>query len=62
MSAHRTFLAASLMLALGCSSLAFAETTAQAMPETMDMLRHAIATQTVEGKNQVPVFAQYLAG
>ena len=26
------------------------------------MLRHAIATQTVEGKNQVPVFAQYLAG
>ena len=39
-----------------------AETTMQAMPETMDMLRHAVAAQTVEGKDQVPAFAQYLAG
>src|SRR5690242_21932485 len=62
MSMHRTLLAGCLTLALGCSSLAAAETTAQAMPETMDMLRHAIATQTVEGKNQVPAFARYLAG
>ena len=38
-----------------------AETTKQAMPETMDMLRHAIAAQTVEGKDQVPAFTQYLA-
>jgi acetylornithine deacetylase/succinyl-diaminopimelate desuccinylase-like protein len=37
-------------------------TAQQAMPETMDMLRHAIAAQTVEGKDQVPAFAQYLAG
>lgn len=43
-------------------AFARAETTAQAMPETMDMLHHAIATQTVEGKDQVPAFAQYLAG
>ncbi|MGN6789404.1 MAG: M20/M25/M40 family metallo-hydrolase, partial [Rhodanobacteraceae bacterium] len=62
MSMHRTLLAGCLALALGCSSLAVAETTAQAMPETMAMLRHAIATQTVEGKDQVPAFAQYLAG
>lgn len=39
-----------------------AETTAQALPEMKDMLRHAIAAQTVEGKDQVPAFAQYLAG
>ncbi|HJP98158.1 MAG TPA: M20/M25/M40 family metallo-hydrolase [Rhodanobacteraceae bacterium] len=62
MSLHRALLAGSVILALGCSSLAGAETTAQAMPETMDMLRHAIAAQTVEGKDQVPAFAQYLAG
>src|SRR6185312_7852534 len=62
MSMHRTLLAGCLALALGCSSLAVAETTAQAMPETMGMLRHAIAAQTVEGKDQVPIFAQYLAG
>ncbi len=40
----------------------FAETTTQSMPETVDMLRHAIAMQTEEGKNQVPALAQYLAG
>lgn len=62
MSMHRTLLTGCLALALGCPSLAIAETTAQAMPETMAMLRHAIATQTVEGKDQVPAFAQYLAG
>lgn len=62
MSMHRTLLAGCLALALGCPSLAGAETTAQAMPETMDMLRHAIAAQTVEGKDQVPAFARYLAG
>ncbi|HEX5353904.1 MAG TPA: M20/M25/M40 family metallo-hydrolase, partial [Rhodanobacteraceae bacterium] len=62
MSVHRALMAGCLALALGCSSLAVAETTAQAMPETMAMLRHAIAAQTVEGKDQVPAFAQYLAG
>jgi acetylornithine deacetylase/succinyl-diaminopimelate desuccinylase-like protein len=41
---------------------AFAGTTAQAMPETMAMLRHAIAAQTVEGKDQVSGFARWLAG
>ena len=61
MSKHRMLLA-SVILALGCSPLAAAETTAQSMPETMDMLRHAIAAQTVEGKDQVPAFARYLAG
>jgi acetylornithine deacetylase/succinyl-diaminopimelate desuccinylase-like protein len=39
-----------------------AGTTHQAMPEYMDMLRHAIAMQTVQGKGQVPAFARYLAG
>lgn len=39
-----------------------AQTSAQAMPETMTMLRHAIAAKTVEGQGNVPAFAQYLAG
>jgi acetylornithine deacetylase/succinyl-diaminopimelate desuccinylase-like protein len=51
-----------LALALALPSSAGAETTAQLMPETMAMLRHAIAAQTVEGKGQVPAFARYLAG
>lgn len=50
-----------IILSLAFALPAAAETTAQAMPETMDMLRHAIATQTVEGKDQVQVFARYLA-
>jgi acetylornithine deacetylase/succinyl-diaminopimelate desuccinylase-like protein len=62
MSIRSGVLAGSVILALGCCSPAGAETTAQAMPETMDMLRHAIAAQTVEGKDQVPAFAHYLAG
>jgi acetylornithine deacetylase/succinyl-diaminopimelate desuccinylase-like protein len=62
MSMHRMLLAACVALALGGPALAAADDTRQAMPETMDMLRHAIATQTVEGKDQVPVLAQYLAG
>src|SRR5690348_6183614 len=62
MSIRNGLLAGSVVLALGCCSLACAETTAQAMPEPMAMLRHAIAAQTVEGKDQVPAFAHYLAG
>ncbi|HXE67564.1 MAG TPA: M20/M25/M40 family metallo-hydrolase, partial [Rhodanobacteraceae bacterium] len=62
MSMHRTLVAGALALALGCSSLAVAQRVAKPQPETMDMLRHAIAAQTVEGKDQVPAFAQYLAG
>jgi acetylornithine deacetylase/succinyl-diaminopimelate desuccinylase-like protein len=62
MSIRSGVLAGSVILALGCCSPAGAETTAQAMPETMDMLRHAIAAQTVEGKDQVPAFAHYIAG
>lgn len=50
-------------MALACASIPYAaaETTAHAMPETMDMLRHAIATQTEEGKDKVPELARYLA-
>ncbi|MDE2408069.1 MAG: M20/M25/M40 family metallo-hydrolase [Xanthomonadaceae bacterium] len=33
----------------------------QAVPEALDMLRHAVAFQTVAGKDQVPAFARYLA-
>jgi acetylornithine deacetylase/succinyl-diaminopimelate desuccinylase-like protein len=58
---HRPLLAGCLVAVLAAPP-ALAETTAQAMPETMDMLHHAIAAQTVEGKDQVPAFAQYLAG
>ncbi|MGH8599406.1 MAG: M20/M25/M40 family metallo-hydrolase, partial [Burkholderiales bacterium] len=62
MSMSRIYLAASLALSAAYAPLAAAETTAHAMPETMDMLHHAIAAQTVEGKDQVPAFAKYLAG
>lgn len=51
-----------IALAVAAAAPARAETTAQAMPEMMDMLRHAISMQTVEGKGQVQAFAQYLAG
>jgi carboxypeptidase PM20D1 len=61
MSMRHTLLAACLALAFAQASVAVAETTAQAMPETTAMLRHAIATPTVEGKDQVPVLARYLA-
>lgn len=55
-------LAIGLALAIAGTAQATAETTAQALPETMDMLRHAIAAETVQGKDNVPAFAQYLAG
>ncbi len=61
MSMRHTLLAACLALACTYAPQTTAETTAQLMPETMAMLRHAIATPTVEGKDQVPVLAQYLA-
>lgn len=57
----RPYLSLCVVLALIGALPAKAETTAQAMTETMDMLRHAIASQTVEGKGQVSVFARYLA-
>jgi acetylornithine deacetylase/succinyl-diaminopimelate desuccinylase-like protein len=62
MSMRHTVLTACLALAFAQAPQAAAETTAQLMPETMTMLRHAIATRTVEGKDQVPALAQYLAG
>jgi acetylornithine deacetylase/succinyl-diaminopimelate desuccinylase-like protein len=62
MSIRRTCLIACMALAFDPMSHAAAETTSQVMPETMDMLRHAIATQTVEGKDKVPEFAAYIAG
>ncbi|WP_426700793.1 M20/M25/M40 family metallo-hydrolase [Rhodanobacter sp. Col0626] len=61
MSIRHTCLAACLALAISHMPQAVAETTAQAMPETLEMLRHAIATRTEEGKDQVPVLAQYIA-
>jgi acetylornithine deacetylase/succinyl-diaminopimelate desuccinylase-like protein len=61
MSTRRTLLLGSLLLALGSSPLLAAETTAQAMPEYMDMLAHAISVQTVKGKDQVPALARYFA-
>ncbi|HEY8230326.1 MAG TPA: hypothetical protein VIG31_07730, partial [Rhodanobacteraceae bacterium] len=59
----RLLIAACLVLITAWMPPAHSETTTQrALPETMAMLRHAIAAQTVEGKDQVPAFAQYLAG
>ena len=48
-------------MALAGNATAAAPTTpSQATTETMDMLRHAVAFQTVAGKEQVPAFARYL--
>ncbi|MEO6926905.1 MAG: M20/M25/M40 family metallo-hydrolase [Rhodanobacter sp.] len=61
MSIRPVVLAACIALAFAQAPNAAAETTAQLMPETMAMLSHAIAMETVQGKDQVPAFAQYLA-
>lgn len=61
MSMRHTVLTTCLALAFAHAPGAAAETTAQLMPETMAMLRHAIATQTVQSKDQVPALAQYIA-
>ena len=61
MSIRPVVLAACIALAFAPAPNAAAETTAQLMPETMAMLSHAIAMETVQGKDQVPAFAQYLA-
>jgi acetylornithine deacetylase/succinyl-diaminopimelate desuccinylase-like protein len=58
----RQLIVACIVLVVAWAPSARSATAQQAMPETMDMLRHAIAAQTVEGKDQVPAFAQYLAG
>jgi acetylornithine deacetylase/succinyl-diaminopimelate desuccinylase-like protein len=62
MKRQRLWLACTLVMALGCAPWAGAETTAEAIPGYMAMLDHAIAMPTVDGKNEVPAFAQYLAG
>jgi len=58
----RLLIAACLVSVAAWAPSARSATAQQAMPETMAMLRHAIAAQTVEGKDQVPAFARYLAG
>jgi acetylornithine deacetylase/succinyl-diaminopimelate desuccinylase-like protein len=58
----RLLTAACITLIIAGLSPARAETTAQVMTEYMAMLQHAISVQTVEGKDQVPSFAKYLAG
>lgn len=60
MPVRHTFIATSIALAFAVMADASAETIAQVMPESMDMLRHAIATQTEEGKDKVPELARYL--
>jgi len=41
--------------------MAHAGSAAEALPETMATLKHAIGIHTVEGQHQVPVLASYLA-
>jgi len=53
--------AATLLFCAGIG-MAHADTTAEALPETMATLKHAISIPTVEGQHQVPVLAAYLAG
>ena len=61
MLTHRAIVVGGIVLAVAFAPLANAETTTQTVPETMGMLRDAVAFQTVQGKGQVPAFAQYLA-
>ncbi|MEO8748507.1 MAG: M20/M25/M40 family metallo-hydrolase [Rhodanobacter sp.] len=54
--------AASAVLTFGAGmGVAQAATTAETLPQTMEMLRHAISVPTVQGKGNVPAFAAYLA-
>jgi acetylornithine deacetylase/succinyl-diaminopimelate desuccinylase-like protein len=53
-------LAATLIFCAGMGP-AHATSTAEALPETMGMLKHAISIHTAEGEQQVPVLAAYLA-
>lgn len=58
----RFLLSSCLAAALAANALPVrAETTAQTLPETMQMLQKAIETPTAEGNGQVPVLAHYLA-
>ncbi|MGS1013888.1 M20/M25/M40 family metallo-hydrolase [Rhodanobacter sp. UC4450_H17] len=52
--------AATLVFCAGIG-MAHAGSAAEAQPETMAMLKHAIGIHTVEGQHQVPVLAAYLA-
>ncbi|MEO8803982.1 MAG: M20/M25/M40 family metallo-hydrolase [Rudaea sp.] len=61
MSIRHCLLSVCFVLMFAPTPRAAAETTAQLMPVTMDMLRHAIATQTEEGKDKVPELAAYIA-
>ncbi len=62
MKAGQALWAAAAALAFGAgTSMAQAETTTQVLPQTMQMLRHAIGVPTVQGQGQVPKFAAYLA-
>jgi acetylornithine deacetylase/succinyl-diaminopimelate desuccinylase-like protein len=62
MKAGQALWAAAAALTFGAGTgMAQAETTAQVLPQTMQMLRHAISVPTVQGQGQVPKFAAYLA-
>jgi acetylornithine deacetylase/succinyl-diaminopimelate desuccinylase-like protein len=54
-------IAAATLVFCACIGMAHADTAAEALPETMAMLKHAISIPTVEGQHQVPVLAAYLA-
>lgn len=61
MTRHVIWAAGAVLALGGAMSLAQAETTAQILPQTMDMLGYAISVQTYHGNNQVPKLANYFA-
>jgi acetylornithine deacetylase/succinyl-diaminopimelate desuccinylase-like protein len=61
MTPYALWAASAALTLCGSIGLAQAATTAEVLPETTNMLRHAISLHTVEGQNQVPVLAAYLA-
>ncbi len=61
MKSHLLLTAAVALALYGSVGLAKTVTTAQVLPQTMDVLRHAVSMQTVAGHGQVPAFAAYLA-
>lgn len=56
------------LLPVACATLAFAmappvgaETATQIMPDTLQMLRHAVSVRTAQGNGKVPELAKYFA-
>lgn len=62
MTSYKAWVAGTVLALGGTVGLVQAETTAQILPQTMDMLSYAISVPTYHGNGQVPKLAEYFAG